>query len=113
MPGKANMDIDKLSKQLVLHEGLRLLPYTDSVGKITIGVGHNLTDNGITSTQAQQLLTDDIQVVVYFLDGKLTWWRSLDDVRQRALADLTFNLMNKVLDFKHMLAALEAGDWEK
>ena len=30
------------------HEGLSLAPYTDSVGKLTIGYGRNLTDNGVS-----------------------------------------------------------------
>jgi lysozyme len=38
-----------LLKRLFDEESLQLKPYTDSVGKLTIGIGRNLTDNGITN----------------------------------------------------------------
>ena len=33
--------------QLKAHDGLRLKPYRDSVGKLTVGVGRNLDDVGL------------------------------------------------------------------
>lgn len=108
------MNVDKLAGQLAnKHEGLRLFPYLDTVGKLTIGVGHNLTDNGITANQAAMLLYDDIKQVTDLLDRKLPWWKALDEVRQRALANMTFNLMGKILDFHNMLAYLQAKEWDK
>ena len=41
-----------IEEQLILHEGLRLKPYRDTVGKLTIGVGRNLDDVGITRAEA-------------------------------------------------------------
>jgi hypothetical protein len=38
------MDVDLLRKELVRDEGLRLRPYRDSVGKLSIGIGRNLDD---------------------------------------------------------------------
>ena len=35
------------------HEGRRLKPYTDTVGKLTIGYGRNLTDVGISDEEAR------------------------------------------------------------
>ena len=59
---------DPLVDLLLKHEGLRLHPYDDVTGKppetlqgkITIGVGRNLTDVGITRTEALSLLKADI-----------------------------------------------------
>lgn len=106
------MNLPKLYDQLIKHEGLKLFPYVDSVGKTTIGVGHNLTDKGLTRSQIMSLLQDDLNETINFLRFKLPWTGQLDDVRLRALTDLTFDLMGKVLDFTHMLAALQAQDWQ-
>ncbi|NBW16869.1 MAG: lysozyme, partial [Caulobacteraceae bacterium] len=37
-----------LIRQIRLHEGERLKPYRCTAGKLTIGVGRNLDDRGIT-----------------------------------------------------------------
>ena len=46
--------------ELIADEGLRLKPYTDTVGKITIGIGRNLTDVGISKEEAYALCDTDI-----------------------------------------------------
>lgn len=107
------MDFAKLTGQLMRHEGFKLKPYTDTVGKLTIGVGHNLTDKGLTKAQAMSILMDDIAETVQWLTYKLPWWTSLDDVRQRALVDLAFNMGGTLLEFKNTLAALEHQEWDK
>ena len=38
------------------HEGLRLKPYRDTAGKLTIGVGRNLDDVGVSEAEAFALL---------------------------------------------------------
>ena len=42
------------------HEGLRLKPYKDSVGKLTIGYGRNLDDVGISQEEAEILFSADV-----------------------------------------------------
>jgi len=39
---------DKLVDQIIEHEGLKLKPYHCPAGKLTIGVGRNLEDKGIS-----------------------------------------------------------------
>lgn len=46
----------KLTDQLIKHEGLRLKPYRCPAGKLTIGIGRNLEDKGITEKEAVMLL---------------------------------------------------------
>lgn len=107
------MNNDKLLKQLDLHEGLELKPYKDTVGKLTIGVGRNLTDRGITKDEAYYLLRNDVAIVITELDKNLNWWKSLDEVRQRVLADMCFNLgISKLLGFKNTLELIRKGDYE-
>lgn len=105
------MDYTKLRTQLIKHEGLKLKPYTDTVGKLTIGVGHNLTDNGLTMMQCMFILDDDVKDTIEFLSHNCPWWGGLDEVRQRAILDLAFNLKTRLLGFKKMIAAIQAKDW--
>ena len=107
------MDTVKLRGMLVLHEGKKSKPYMDTVGKITIGIGRNLTDVGVSEATISQMFNEDLSKTLTFLTTRCPWWLALDDVRQRAIADMTFNLMGKILDFKRMIAALEAKDWTK
>jgi lysozyme len=100
---------------LTRHEGLRLKPYKDTVGKLTIGVGRNLDDIGITREEANMMLIHDIARVEQELNECLPWWASLDPVRQAVLVDLGFNLgvktgnPPKLLTFKTTLGLIEAG----
>ena len=48
-------------EQLIRDEGLRLFPYTDTVGKLTIGVGRNLTDAGISADEAEVLAATETE----------------------------------------------------
>jgi lysozyme len=101
-----------LDELLIHHEGLRLKPYTDAVGKLTVGVGRNLEDTGITREEALILLENDIQRASRQLDQSLPWWKSLSKTRQKVLVSMVFNLgMSRLLGFRDMLAALQDGDY--
>ncbi len=103
----------RLLDQLIANEGLRLKVYRCPAGKLTIGVGRNLEDNGITKDEAVMLLENDISRVERELDQKLPWWRQLSEVRQRVVMDMSFNMgLPSLLGFKQTLAALKRGDYE-
>lgn len=107
-----SFDHAKLTKQLIRHEGLRHKPYKDTVGKLTIGVGRNLDDRGLSEDECYYLLNNDIRSCAMDLDGALPWWRDMDEVRQRVLLDLCFNIgLTKLLKFRNTLASMEAGDY--
>ena len=57
------MDRQLLRSQLERHEGLRLKPYRDTVGKLTVGYGRNLEDVGISRDEADFMLDNDIDQV--------------------------------------------------
>lgn len=107
------MDKQALIKQLIGDEGIRLKPYVDTAGKLTIGIGRNLTDRGISQAEAYFLASNDIIEVCAELDKALPWWTRLDSVRQMVLADMAFNMgvTKLVADNPRMLAACEAGDY--
>lgn len=106
------MNRARLKLQLVHHEGIRLKPYFDSVGKLTIGVGRNLDDKGITNLEAKVLLENDIDEVEEALKLSLPWFAGLDDVRQRVLVNMGFMGVGRLLGFVKMLAAVSARDFD-
>ena len=106
------MNLDQLKHDLIRDEGSRSKPYFDTVGKCTIGVGRNLTDKGISSDELDFMLSNDILEVTKELDAHVGWWSSLDEVRQRALANMCFNLgITRLLQFRNLLAAVQNGTW--
>ena len=104
-------DLTMLTEDLIRDEGLRLKPYKDTAGKTTIGVGRNLDGKGITKEEAHYLLGNDIAEVSADFDRLIPWWRELSEARQRALVNMGFMGTHKILEFRRMLIALQAGDF--
>lgn len=105
--------MNKLTKQLIRDEGCKLVPYRDTVGKLTIGIGRNLDDNGITQDEANYMLQNDIALSVKEL-SQYGWFKRLDEVRQGALINMHFNLgLPRLLTFRKMIAALDAQDFKR
>ena len=102
----------KLKGLLLNHEGCKLFPYTDTTGHLSIGVGRNLIDRGISSNEAFYLLDDDIIYFTDKLNHYLNFFYKMDENRQIALIDMCFNLgIQGFLNFTKMIIALEAGDY--
>lgn len=107
-------DRQRLIDQLIIDEDLRLKPYVDTVGKITIGCGRNLSDKGISHTEAMMLLDHDLDEAITDLAGAFPWFLTLDAIRQRACCNLRFNLgPTRFRGFKKFLAAMAAEDYPK
>lgn len=104
---------ERLQALLQHHEGLRLKPYTDTTGHLTIGYGRNLTDVGISLDEARQLLRADLAHAEHDVLEAFPWAAHLDPVRQAVLVDMCFNLGIVALKkFKFTLHALQLGQWE-
>ena len=94
------------------HEGLRLKPYRDTVGKLTIGVGRNLDDVGISREEARKLLERDIEGA-RTAARRYTWFEDLNGARQAVIIDMIFNLGRAGFrGFRRTRAAVAAGDYE-
>lgn len=107
------MNVDALKRDLDRDEDVKLKPYRDTVGKLTIGCGRNLDDRGISYDEAMYLLDNDIRLVFRDLDHAVPFWQELSEPRQRALANMMFNLgLSRFMGFKKMLAALAMGDYD-
>jgi lysozyme len=97
--------------RLELEEGFRAKIYWDA-GIPTVGYGCNL-DAGLTKHAAQALLTAQVDELHVNL-SELEWYSVLDPVRQSVCIDVAFNVgLNGLLEFKNMIAALEAGKWKQ
>jgi lysozyme len=104
------MDSEKLIRELTRDEGLRLKPYRCSAGKLTIGIGRNLDDVGISHGEAEIMLRNDIARAEADLDRDLPWWKTLDEVRRRVLVNMAFNLgIRGLLGFKNTLELVRTG----
>jgi len=127
-----------LEEQLIQDEGLRLKPYKDSRGILTIGVGRNLESNflskaeiahiygkslckimvklklrnGITKADAVYLLRNDIFKVKNQL-MHFHWHNNIPCIKQEVIQNMCFNMgLPKLLQFKKMIAALEIQDYK-
>jgi lysozyme len=106
-------DLKEMTTRLLkLHEGVRLKPYVDTGGKLTVGVGRNLDDRGITTEEADYLLSNDISAVWLALVSRLECFSRLDTVRQAVLIDLAFNMgVNGLLGFRKTLVFVAGGKY--
>lgn len=103
-----------IDEQLARDEGLRLFPYTDTVGKLTIGYGRNLTDDGISKTEALFLLGRDIMRVSQQVEETWPWTQTLDDARKGALINVAFNLgIHGLSEFRNFLGLMQQAKWEE
>jgi lysozyme len=111
------MTTPQLVSDLCRDEGYEAHAYTDSLGNLTIGVGHLLPKGTPFNTtwsddQIEEALTDDIAKAESCLDASLPWWRDLDDVRQDVMVEMCFNLgIGGLLGFSFMLAQLKRGQY--
>lgn len=105
-------DFEKLTQQLVLHEGRKRMLYPDSKGIPTVGIGHNMTkplsDRIIAMLFAEDYIEARDACHALFKD-----FEQIDVIRQRVLLDMAFNLgQSKLSKFKRTIEAVNARDWE-
>ena len=105
---ECQMITQALIDQLKLHEGVEKHPYTDTVGKTTIGGGRNLTDRGISTATIEQMLIEDIELVQSELDKHFPDWCKLTEKRQMVLIDMCFNMgLPKLIKFTKFWKAVK------
>lgn len=103
-----------LISYLIANEGLRLKPYKDTVGKLTIGIGRNLDDVGISKDEALRLLDTDIQSAEKELQKHFDWYSDLDEIRKIVLLDMCFNMgIGKLIGFKRTLGLIREHKYKE
>ena len=107
------MTDDKLIQRVIKHEGFMLKPYRCPAGKLTIGVGRNLDDVGITRDEALFMLENDLDRCHQECLKSFFWYGEMDADRQGVIQEMCFNLgINRLKSFKKMLLACEMGNYE-
>jgi lysozyme len=107
-------DTGLLVERLIKDEGLKLKPYLDTAvpPRETIGIGHNLTDKGITQATARFMCHEDIDEAIGCFDI-YPWFKDLDQARQQVLICFMFNVGPGTFSkFKNFIRYCEAHDWE-
>ena len=103
-----------IEKQLIEHEGLEKKVYRCPAGKLTVGVGRNLEDKGITEEEALFLLRNDIAECEDDLRSIFTEYDALDESRKRVLIDMRFNLgPSRFRQFKKLIAAVKEKEFSR
>lgn len=111
-------NIARLVEELRRDEGVRYTPYRDTKDIPTVGVGHNLQASPLpdgwsyplSDDQVNTLLERDLENVYSDLSRALPWWSDLNDVRQRVICNLCFNLgINKLMGFRNTLVSMRQG----
>ena len=116
--------IDKLTAQLVRHEGLKLSAYLDSMGILTIGIGHNCraipvpgickVGDKITREKALELFDIDISRAEADLLRRWPWMWNLDDARYGAMLNMIFNMGgNTLAQFIRSLGLMQVGQYKQ
>jgi len=103
----------KLRRSLIKHEGYSNKIYADSVGKITCGIGYNLSDRGVNDQFIESNFLADVTYFDTQLLSDFLFYSKLNYDRQIVLIDMAFMGYKKLLSFKKMFNALERQDFEE
>lgn len=114
------MNRELLDVELIRDEGEKLFAYDDADGSpiktghvvkgvVTAGVGINLTF--LYPEESRWLLHNRQDRAITEISRKLSWFEDLDDVRQRALTNLYFNVP-AFLTWPHFMGFASKGEWD-
>lgn len=108
------MDYTKIKEQLIDHEALKLKLYRCTANKLTIGVGHNIEDNGISYKAAMFILGEDIDECFEDLKRIFKHFENLPENIQHVLIDMRFQLgYDRFRGFRKMIIAVQAFNWRE
>lgn len=104
---------ERLTEFTKRHEGYRDKPYADTVGKLTGGWGHNLTDNGLPM-HVWQIVYDIDEAEALRAAEALPYWTDLPDNWRMIVPAMIFQLgAGGFAGFHKLNAALADGDYER
>jgi lysozyme len=88
-------------------EGYKKMPYPDTEGVMTAGIGYNLkanilglssvelnyiNKNGMSETDAENYLIRCVKICIKEIEAKFDWWSKVDGVRQDAIINVVYNI---------------------
>ena len=118
-----------IEQQLRRDEGFSQVPYQDTEGRWTVGIGWNISDNGIPPFAGHELMNGRLsdETIDRLLQKGIAEARetankfigfhprprSLNTARLDAVTNMAFNLgHHRLHGFKRMQAAIKADDWQ-
>ena len=97
----------KLRKSLIKHEGYRDLAYIDTVNKITIGIGDNISDRPVEADWINSRCDKLTSELYKQFTEDYTWFNDLNDDRKIVLINMAYNMGYKRLqEFEEMIQSL-------
>ncbi|KZN57762.1 glycoside hydrolase family protein [Pseudoalteromonas luteoviolacea] len=110
--GISNKNMEALKVQLICHEGLTFMPKENDAGEVTIGVGRNLSQTGISEAEAEQMLEHDLAELLQNIEKELPVFQLLSEVRKLVLMNIAFSIkIDGLKALKKLLAALCIEDF--
>lgn len=111
LPNECSGAIDYARNLLHVHEGVRRLPYVCSANKLTIGVGRNLEDRGLSEDEIELLFSNDVKIAENDARFLVPVFDKLCAERQAVILDMVFNLgRSRFAKFVKFIDAL--CDWD-
>jgi lysozyme len=74
------------------HEGKRTRPYTDTVGKLTVGIGRNISDVPFSKDEIYLVFRNDVAQARRARERLFPTWVELSAVPQAVLLDIMDNM---------------------
>lgn len=110
--GISDKTLELVEKNLIDAEGYETKLYTDSVGKLTIGIGYNIQDLGLPEDIIHVLFKRTVDTAILEAAKIFPSFYKLPESVQAAIIELTFNLgATKLRTFKKFIAAVNAKQW--
>lgn len=108
------MNRERLKKQLEQDELRSNKIYMDTVGKVSGGIGRNLTDRGFSDDEIDLMYANDIKIAENDAKSLVPGFDRLDDVRQEVIVNCAFNLgYTRLSGFRKFLAAINSSDFDE
>ena len=114
------MNLRHLKSQLIVDEGISLKTYRDSLGKLTVGIGHLVllqdklrVGDTITKRRCDKLFLEDIGIATRSCKKVFCNFYELPDDVQEIIANMIFNLGEKNFrGFVNLIDAINKWDWK-
>lgn len=102
----------RLMQRLIREEGRRTYPYQDTKGKLTVGVGWNLSDRGLPDEIIDELLGISMNEAENAAQG-VPGYLGAGPERQSVIVAMCFQMgLGSVLRFTKFIKAFAEGDYD-
>jgi GH24 family phage-related lysozyme (muramidase) len=102
-----------MREMLGRHEGVRYKLYVDTVGKVSGGIGRNLTDKGFRPDEVELMFKNDLIEAWKDCEEHIPGFDEMPTKVRYAFVDIMFNMGWPTFSkFHNTLASTAAKDWD-